>query len=105
MGKFSELDAVVTSLQSAAVAINEAANAIREMFSAPQHEDTPPTAEEKTTWIEPVTFDELHALFSSKSLEGKAESLKALLKKYGCTKLSGLDPENYAAIYSEAEVL
>ena len=52
-----------------------------------------------------VSVAEVRAVFAEKSEKGKTPQLKALLMKYDAGKLSGVKPEDYAALLAEAEVL
>ena len=60
----------------------------------------PPIKESKTIGIETV-----RAVLAEKSRDGKTRDVKALLMKYDAGKLSGVKPEDYAALIAEAEVL
>lgn len=53
----------------------------------------------------PLTIEEVRAVLSRKSDEGKTAQVKALLMKYDAGKLSGVDPAKYAALVKEAEAL
>ena len=59
-----------------------------------------PITESKKIGIETV-----RAVLAEKSREGKTRDVKALLMKYDAGKLSGVKPEDYAALLAEAEVL
>lgn len=59
-----------------------------------------PTKEEPSIDIETV-----RAVLAEKSRDGKTKEIKALLMKYDAGKLSGVKPEDYAALLSEAEAL
>ena len=67
------------------------------------HEDTGKTGTsepEKT-----VTIEDVRAVLAAKSQDGKTKEVKALLMKYDAGKLSGVKPEDYAALLKEAEAL
>lgn len=49
------------------------------------------------------TKEEVRKVLSEKSGNGYREQVKALLKKYGATNLSSIDPDDYAAVVAEAE--
>jgi hypothetical protein len=53
----------------------------------------------------PVTLEQVRAVLSEKSANGKRAEVKALLIKYGVTKLSDISPDNFAAVLKEAESL
>lgn len=59
-----------------------------------------PVKESKEIGIEAV-----RAVLAEKSRDGKTSQIKALLLKYDAGKLSGVKPEDYAALLAEAEVL
>ena len=59
-----------------------------------------PVKESKAVGIEKV-----RAVLAEKSRDGKTREVKALLMKYDAGKLSGVKPEDYAALLAEAEVL
>ena len=59
-----------------------------------------PVKESKAIGIEAV-----RAVLAEKSRDGKTSKIKALLLKYDAGKLSGVKPEDYAALLAEAEVL
>ena len=51
------------------------------------------------------TEDQVRTLLAEKSGEGKTQAVKALLYKYDAGKLSGVKPEDYAALMEEARKL
>ena len=53
----------------------------------------------------PFTIDQVRTLLAEKSGEGKTQAVKALLYKYDAGKLSGVKPEDYAALMEEARKL
>ena len=59
-----------------------------------------PVKERKAVGIETI-----RAVLAEKSRDGKTREVKALLMKYDAGKLSGVKPEDYAALLAEAEVL
>lgn len=63
---------------------------------------TPPEVDKPKTSIK---LEELRALLASKSQAGLGNEVRELIKKYDATKLSDVDPKQYAAIFAEAEVL
>ena len=50
-------------------------------------------------------MDQVRTLLAEKSGEGKTQAVKALLYKYDAGKLSGVKPEDYAALMEEARKL
>lgn len=53
----------------------------------------------------PITIEQVRAVLSAKSDEGKTAQIKALLMKYDAGKLSGVKPEDYADLLREVEAL
>ena len=65
-------------------------------------EATPAAAPEPT---KKITIEQVRAVMSAKSDEGKTAQVKALLMKYDAGKLSGVKPEDYADLLQEVEAL
>lgn len=53
----------------------------------------------------PITIEQVRAVMSAKSDEGKTAQVKALLMKYDAGKLSGVKPEDYPDLLREVEAL
>lgn len=62
-----------------------------------------PAAESKQEPV--ISIEDVRAVLAVKSQAGKIREVKALLMKYDAGKLSGVKPEDYAALLKEAEVL
>ena len=52
-----------------------------------------------------LTLEEVRAVLADKSRTGHTAEIRELLKKYGASKLSLVDPKHYEALLREAEVL
>lgn len=52
-----------------------------------------------------VTIEDVRAVMSQKTQNGKSQEVKELLQKYGAVKLSGVAPEHYPALLKEAGAL
>ena len=52
-----------------------------------------------------VTMADVKKVLTAKSRAGHTKEVKALLKKYGSDKLSGIDESCYQALMEEAEVI
>ena len=52
-----------------------------------------------------ISIEEVRAVLAAKTQAGKRREVKELLLKYGSGKLSGVKPENYAALMADAEAL
>jgi hypothetical protein len=102
MGRISELELAIKDLRIAAATINEVANTLAEMFSTASADEAPDAAAP----AEPqLTLEQVRAVLADKSRMGFTAEIRALLKKYGAAKLSGIDPANYKALVADAEVL
>ena len=92
MSKMSELDAAIRDLRTAAVAINNAADTLSEMFSGETAEPVP-------------TKEDVRAILAEMSSRGFTAQVKELLRQHGAATLSGIDPLEYAALIKDAEEL
>ena len=106
MSKMSDMAMTIEELRSAAAAINEAANWLAEQFggtadSTPVEKPAAPAAPAKTA----LTLEEVRAVLADKSRAGHTAEIRELLKKYGASKLSLVDPKHYEALLREVEVL
>lgn len=52
-----------------------------------------------------ISIEEVRAVLAAKTQSGKRREVKELLLKYDSGKLSGVKPENYAALMADAEAL
>ena len=52
-----------------------------------------------------IDIETVRAVLAEKSRDGKTKEIKALLMKYDAGKLSGVNPEDYASLLSEAEAV
>ena len=104
MSRMKLLLDVVQDLRSLADSIQTLCNALVEheySDSVPDPVPAPtPAAPEKK-----VTLEEVRAVLAEKSHDGLTAEVRELLQKYGATKLSGVDPNHYAALLKDAEVL
>ena len=103
MSKMSELDLCVGELRNAAQSLNAVADSLTALFSSSQSEVTV-QSESKPTSI-PLTLEEVRAVLAEKSRNGHTAKIRELLEKHGAAKLSEIDPQKYAALLAEAEVL
>jgi len=103
MSKMSELDLCVGELRSAAQSLNTVADSLTSLFSGSQPE-TSVQPESKPT-SKPLTLEEVRAVLAEKSRNGHTAKIRELLEKHGAAKLSEIDPQKYAALLAEAEVL
>lgn len=119
MSKMSNLDLVLDEMIIAGQKMIDAATALKEMFSEtekpeekktttkPLFDPTPAKTEEPTPEPEAktYTFQEVRGIMASLSGKGKKAEAKALLTKYGASRLSEVKEAEYAALVAEAEVI
>ena len=103
MSKMSELDLCVSELRNAAQSLNSVADSLTSLFSGSQPE-TSVQPESKPT-SKPLSLEEVRAVLAEKSRNGHTAKIRELLEKHGAAKLSEIDPQKYAALLAEAEVL
>ena len=103
MSKMGELDLCVSELRSVAQSLNTVADSLIALFSGSQPR-TSVQPESKPTSI-PLTLEEVRAVLAEKSRNGHTAKIRELLEKHGAAKLSEIDPQKYAALLAEAEVL
>lgn len=104
MSKMNDMDMTIEELRNAATAINDAANWLAQQFGG-----TPETTEKAEVPAAPakpaLTLEEVRAVLADKSRAGHTAEIRELLKKYGASKLSLVDPKHYEALLREAEML
>ena len=119
MSKMSNLDLVLDEMITAGQKMIEAATALREMFSEtekleekknatkPLFDPTPVKKEEPKPEPETktYTFQEVRGIMASLSGKGMKAEAKALLTKFGASRLSEVKEDDYAALAAEAEAL
>ena len=104
MSKMSELDLCIGELRSAAQSLNSVADNLTALFGGKQPE---PSAQpkQKAPAPKPLTLEAVRAVLAEKSRNGHTAKVRELLEKHGASKLSEIDPQKYAALLAEAEVL
>ena len=103
MSKMGELDLCVRELRSVAQSLNTVADSLTSLFSGSQPR-TSVQPESKPT-SKPLTLEDVRAVLAEKSRNGHTAKVRELLEKHGAAKLSEIDPQKYAALLAEAEVL
>ncbi len=103
MSKMGELDLCVSELRSVAQSLNTVADSLTSLFSGSQPR-TSVQPESKPT-SKPITLEDVRAVLAEKSRNGHTAKIRELLEKHGAAKLSEIDPQKYAALLAEAEVL
>lgn len=105
------IEPTITKLKNAAelisAAMNELSafikNAETEQVSTENAAPAPATVAEQET--PKLSFEDVRGVLADIARAGNREGVKALLEKYGASKLSALDPKSYADVLKEAEVL
>ena len=109
MSKMSNLDLVLDEMITAGQKMIEAATALKEMFSETAVPEKATEAPVKEVAPEPeikkYTFQEIRGVMASLSGKGKKAEAKALLTKYGASRLSEVKEADYAALVAEAKVI
>jgi len=95
---------VVSDLRSLADSVQAVADAIAsngpDEITKPEQPKPENQSEEKQ-----LTLEEVRAVLAEKSHDGFTTEVRALLEKYGASKLSQIDPSKYAALLADAEGL
>lgn len=60
---------------------------------------------EATEPVKEYSFTDVRTILAEKSRAGHTVEIKEILTKHGAEKLSGIKPEDYAALVAEVEVL
>lgn len=109
-----ESDELITALTRLAKAIENKGNAEVITSNEPNElgdlpEEEPPIASEQPEEIKeqekPVTLEQVRAVLTAKSQAGKKAAIGELIKKYGATKLTAVDPARFSDLLKEAESL
>lgn len=99
MSAIKEMAATVEELRTCAATLNDVADWLTQIFSG----EATPAAEVKP---EPVLkLEDVRAVLADMSRKGHTAEIRALLQKYGNSKLSGVDPANYKALLADVEGL
>lgn len=96
------MDMAIRDLRSAAATINDVADTLAEMFGT----ESADNSHDAATPAEPaLTLEQVRAILANRSRQGHTAEIRALLQKYGASKLSGIAPANYKALLADVEVL
>lgn len=108
MSKIKLLLDVVSGMRSLADSLEAVADAMCDNRTASEETESQapvlePTQEEHD---EPkLTLEDVRSVLSEISANGHGAEIRELLKKYGQTKLSEIDPKDYPTLLKDAEVL
>ncbi|WP_294496097.1 hypothetical protein [uncultured Ruminobacter sp.] len=105
------IEPTITKLKNAAELISEAMNELSAFIENAETKQvsTENAAPAPATVAEPETpklsFEDVRGILADIARAGNREGVKALLEKYGASKLSALDPKCYADVLKDAEGL
>lgn len=113
-------ETAITKLRNAALLISEAVNELSSLLesagneeeSAPADESQPAATEVSNALTVPavpaepkLTLEDVRGVLADIARCGNREGVKTLLEKYGASKLSAIDPRDYASLLKDAEEL
>lgn len=108
MSKIKLLLDVVSDIRSLADSLESVANAMcdNNPLSADAGTDNfEPNTMPETNNEKLPTLEDVRVVLAEKSAAGHGVEIRELLKKYGQTKLSAIDPQYYPALLVDSEVL
>lgn len=103
MSKMADMAQAIEDLHKAAAAINDAADWLTQQFSGTTEPEIPVKKEPEPK--HELKLEDVRPVLAEKSRTGHTAEIRELLKKYGASKLSAVDPANYKALLKDAEVL
>jgi len=95
---------VVENMRSLADSIQAVAEAMKGS-DTDQPKQSEPAATEPKPEVKEIKLEQVRAVLAEKSQEGFTAEVRGLLEKYGASKLSQIDPVNFAALLTDAEGL
>lgn len=95
MSKMSELDTCIGEIKAAANTLYSVAETLTRLFSSPDEPESPA----------PVTKEQVRSVLSQKSTAGHSAAVRALLKDFGASQLSDVDPSKYADLINAAAAI
>lgn len=107
MSKMSNLDLVLDEMITAGQKMIDAATTLKKMLSeTSEPEATKPVKKEvPEPGVKKYTFQEVRGIMATLAGKGKKAEAKALLTKFGASRLSDVKEEDYPALVAEAEVI
>ncbi len=107
MSKMNEMAQTIEELRTAAAAISDIADWLTAQFGGADDKQAveKPAVEPQSPPKPTLTLEQVRATLAEKSRAGHAAEIRALLQRYGASKLSQIDPANYEALLRDAEVL
>ena len=95
MSKMNELDVCIGEIKEAADALYSVAETLTRLFSSPGEPNAPTS----------VTKEQVRSVLSQKSTTGHGAAVRALLKDFGASQLSDVDPAQYADLINAAAAI
>jgi hypothetical protein len=106
MGNMSELSLAVMELKRCGEALIGISESLTDLLVGNEAQTADqPKAEVSAPAEKPITLEAVRAVLAEKSRAGHTAEVRALLEKHRAAKLSEIDPAEYPALLSEAEVL
>lgn len=107
MSKIKLLLDVVSDIRSLADSLEAMANAMCDTRNEEITSSVTPNSEpsQEVNEVPKLSLEDVRSVLAEKSANGHGAEIRELLKKYGQTKLSEIDPKDYPALLADAEVL
>jgi hypothetical protein len=106
MSKMADMDQTIKDLRDAAAAINDAADWLYKQFSGTTEEPAPePEAPQAESEKKELKLEDVRKVLAERSRAGYTAQIRELLHKYGASKLSAVDPNDYEALLFDVEGL
>lgn len=114
MSKMSDLMIAIDELRRCGEVLISVSDSIRELHKSDEnHEESNSVMataagtvkEEQLEEPKTISFEEVRAALANKARAGFTAEVKTLIEKHGAAKLSDIDPSEYEAVLTEAEVI
>lgn len=105
MSKVKLLLDVISDVRSLVDSLQAVADAMVENEQTDVTETPTPVKETKKPKKKEIKLEDVRGLLAEKSQAGMTVEVRELIKKYGASKLSEIDPAYYVDIMKDAEVL
>ena len=106
MSKMNDMAMTIEELRNATVAINDATNWLAQQFSSDSKQQNANTAAKTRKETKPtLTLEEVRVVLADKSRAEHTAEIRELLKNYGASKLTLVDPKHYETLLWETKVL
>lgn len=96
---------VVEDLRSLADSLQAVADAMTQGEAPEENAPASPPAPSAPPEEPTISLEEVRAFLGQKSREGYTDAVRGLLQQFGATKLSEVEPKDYAALMQAAEEL